>query len=72
MLSGSLLLLASAAKAQAVKKAEIIKLDGGLADIIDKQAPKRQTPITPPGSQSARNMQQHCTACPALRISLPQ
>ena len=63
VLSGSLLLLASAAKAQAVKKAEIIKLDGGLADIIDKQAPKRQTPITPPGSQSARNMQQHCTAC---------
>ena len=63
VLAGSLLLLASAAKAQAVKKAEIIKLDGGLADIIDKQAPKRQTPITPPGSQSARNMQQHCTAC---------
>ena len=63
VLAGYLLLLASAAKAQAVKKAEIIKLDGGLADIIDKQAPKRQTPITPPGSQSARNMQQHCTAC---------
>ena len=63
VLAGSLLLLASAAKAQAVKKAEIIKLDGGLADIIDKQAPKHQTPITPPGSQSARNMQQHCTAC---------
>ena len=63
VLAGSLLLLASAAKAQAVKKAEIIKLDGGLADIIDKQAPKRQTPITPPGSQSASNMQQHCTAC---------
>ena len=63
VLAGSLLLLASAAKAQAVKKAEIVKLDGGLADIIDKQAPKRQTPITPPGSQSARNMQQHCTAC---------
>lgn len=38
-------------------------MDGGLADIIEKKAPKRQTPITPPGSQSARNMQQHCTAC---------
>ena len=63
VLAGSLLLLASAAKAQAVKKAEIIKLDGGLADIIDKQAPKRQTPITPPGSQSARRFFQHCTAC---------
>lgn len=63
VLAGSLLLLAASAKAQAVKKAEIIKLDGGLADIIDKQAPKRQTPITPPGSQSARHMYQHCTAC---------
>ena len=63
VLAGSLLLLASAAKAQAVKKAEIIKLDGGLADIIDKQAPKRQTPITPPGSQGARHFFQHCTAC---------
>ena len=63
VLAGSLLLLASAAKAQAVKKAEIIKLDGGLADIIDKQAPKRQTPITPPGAQGARHFFQHCTAC---------
>ena len=39
------------------------KVDGGLAVIQDKVAPKRQTPITPPGSLSAKNMAQHCTAC---------
>lgn len=62
-LASSLLLLTSSLQAQVAEKAEKIKMDGGLADIIDKKAPKRQTPITPPGSQSARNMQQHCTAC---------
>ena len=39
------------------------KVDGGLAKLEDKQAPKRQTPLTPPGSLSAENMAQHCTAC---------
>lgn len=62
-LASSLLLLTSSLQAQVAEKAEKIKMDGGLADIIEKKAPKRQTPITPPGSQSARNMQQHCTAC---------
>ena len=39
------------------------KVDGGLAAIEDKIAPKRLTPITPPGSLSARHFAQHCTAC---------
>lgn len=39
------------------------KIDGGLAVIEDKIAPKRTTPITPPGSLSAKNMARHCTAC---------
>lgn len=39
------------------------KIDGGLAVIEDKVAPKRLTPITPPGSLSAKNMAKHCTAC---------
>ena len=38
-------------------------MDGGLAEIEDKVAPERQTPLTPPGSMSARNMQQRCTGC---------
>ena len=39
------------------------KVDGGLAAIEDKIAPKRLTPITPPGSFSAQYFAQHCTAC---------
>lgn len=53
----ALVAAASAAKAQEKK------VDGGLAVIEDKQIPKRNTPLTPPGSLSARNMAQHCTAC---------
>lgn len=39
------------------------KVDGGLAVIEDKKPVERHTPITPPGSLSARNMASHCTAC---------
>ena len=38
-------------------------VDGGLAVIEDKQIPKRKTPLTPPGSLSAKHFAQHCTAC---------
>ena len=58
MLTGAAMLIGTAAVAQTK-----IKVDGGLAAIEDKQAPHRQTPVTPPGSLSARNMQRHCTAC---------
>ena len=51
-------LLTTAALAQEAKKT-----DGGLAEIQDKIAPERQTPLTPPGSLSARNMAQRCTGC---------
>jgi ferredoxin len=37
--------------------------DGGYADLADKVAPERQTPLTPPGSRSARNMALRCTGC---------
>lgn len=49
--------------ATSVLKAQEKKVDGGLAAIEDKKIPKRSTPLTPPGSLSARNMAQHCTAC---------
>ena len=39
------------------------KVDGGLAVILDKQPPARQTPLTPPGSISAANLHKRCTAC---------
>ena len=51
-------LLATAALAQDKKK-----VDGGLAEIQDKVAPSRQTPLTPPGSLSAQNMALRCTGC---------
>ncbi len=44
-------------------QAQKMKVDGGLAIIEDKVAPRRKTPIFPPGSLSAKNFAQHCTAC---------
>ena len=57
-LLSSLLASSTAALAQRKKKG-----DGGLADIEDKVAPERKTPLTPPGSLSARHFYQHCTGC---------
>ena len=54
---------AKVAKAQIIEEATDKKVDGGLADIIDKEEHPRNTPLTPPGSLSARNMKNHCTAC---------
>ena len=62
-LSATLILATSALKSQIIPKATDIKMDGGLADILKKESPDRLTPLTPAGSQSARNMKQKCTAC---------
>lgn len=47
----------------AALKAQEKKVDGGLAAVLDKEIPRRKTPITPPGSVSSKNMYNHCTAC---------
>ncbi len=47
----------------ATLKAQEKLVDGGLAAIEDKKIPERSTPLTPPGSISARNFARHCTAC---------
>ncbi|MCH5307317.1 MAG: 4Fe-4S binding protein [Prevotella sp.] len=52
-------LLTTAALAQQKDK----MMDGGLAEIEDKVAPKRQTPLIPPGALSAQNMAKRCTGC---------
>ena len=57
------LLAAAMATTASIMAQKEKKVDGGLAPIIGKEAPKRKTPLTPPGSQSARNMAQHCVAC---------
>ena len=48
--------------AEAVRAQEM-RGDGGFAVILDKQAPDRENPLTPPGSRSFRNLTQHCTGC---------
>jgi ferredoxin len=62
-LTATMVLAASAIKAQVVPKATDIKMDGGLADILAKKSPERLTPLTPAGSLCARNMKRQCTAC---------
>jgi ferredoxin len=52
-------LVSTAALAQ--KKEKL--MDGGLAELEDKVAPERQTPLTPPGSLSFQHFAQHCTGC---------
>ena len=47
----------------ATLKAQEMKVDGGLATIEKKKIPNRLTKIVPPGSLSAQNFAQHCTAC---------
>lgn len=51
-------MLAGVALAQEEKK-----VHGGLAELIDRKAPHRNTSLTPPGSLSARNMERRCTGC---------
>ena len=57
-LVGAAIVGADVALAQAAKK-----VDGGLAVIQDKKPAKRSTPVTPPGSVTAKHFAQHCTAC---------
>lgn len=59
----SFLTVAATVTVGATLKAQEKKVDGGLATIIDKQVPNRQTKILPPGAQSAKHFAQHCTAC---------
>lgn len=67
----SFLTITGTAVATAALKAQEKTTDGGLAVIEDRQAPTRQTPLTPPGSLSAANLQQHCTACQLCIANCP-
>ena len=59
----SFLTAAALVASTALLKAQEKKVDGGLAVIEKKKIPNRSTSILPPGSQSAKHMAQHCTAC---------
>lgn len=56
-------LTATAMSAGIALKAEEKTVDGGLAEILDKKIPKRQTAILPPGAFTAKHFADHCTAC---------
>jgi ferredoxin len=56
-------LVASALLSTAALAQEAKKVDGGFADLADKVAPERQTPLTPPGSLSYANFTKRCTGC---------
>ena len=60
----------AALKAQQVERI-LLQVDGGQADIENKQRPERKTPITPPGSKSARNMTRKCVACQLCVAACP-
>ena len=56
-------LIATALVSTAALAQEKKHVDGGLADIIEKKAPERKTPVVPPGAGSLKHMTQHCTGC---------
>ena len=55
----TIVLLATASTLTAQEKV----VDGGLATIVKKKAPKRQTPLKPAGSESLDNFTSRCTGC---------
>ena len=57
------LLATAAVTTTALAQEAKLKVDGGLAEIEDKKAPERKTPLVPPGALSAKNFAQHCTGC---------
>ncbi|MCR5643157.1 MAG: 4Fe-4S binding protein [Prevotella sp.] len=59
----SFLLASALATTAALAQKKEKLMDGGLAQIEDKVAPTRQTPLTPPGSMSFQHYAQHCTGC---------
>lgn len=67
----SFLAIAGATVATAALQAQEKKTDGGLAVIEEKKVPVRNTPLTPPGSLSARNLRAHCTACQLCIANCP-
>ena len=65
-MTGTALVLTSAAL-----KAQGKKVDGGFAEILPKQEPEREVPLTPPGSKSVKDFYSRCTACQLCITSCP-
>ena len=54
---------AMALKGVEARAQSLTKVDGGFAEVLPKQAPKREVPVTPPGSIGPKDFYKHCTAC---------
>ena len=59
----SFLIASALASTTALAQKKEKLMDGGLAELEDKVAPKRQTPLSPPGSLSHAHFARHCTGC---------
>lgn len=55
----------------AAVNAKNVKVDGGLAVILDKKAPRRITPIVPAGAQGIKHLTEHCTGCQLCVAACP-
>ena len=68
-LTVTLALGATAARAQ--RDSVAMRVDGGLAPLIDRKIPKRNTSIVPPGAESGKNFNTNCTACQLCVTTCP-
>jgi len=59
----SFLLAATLATTTAMAQKKEKLMDGGIAELEDKVAPDRKTPLVPPGALSFSNITKRCTGC---------
>lgn len=57
--------------AAAIAYAQTKLTDGGLAELVDKNNPPHDPPVTPPGSLGNKNFFSHCTACQLCVAACP-
>ena len=62
---------AAALKGVEARAQAMTKVDGGFAEVLPKQAPRREVPITPPGSHSVKHFYQHCNGCQLCVAACP-
>ena len=68
---GSTALLVSAAASGPVARAQVKKLDGGLAEVLPKEPLERNPRLVPPGSEGYKAFYNSCTACQLCVTACP-
>lgn len=68
----SFMIIGAATAGAAMLKGADKTVDGGLAEIEEKQRPNRSTRIVPAGAVSLKNFSQHCTACQLCVSKCPE